>query len=308
MNFDSIISFIENNDIASIDSTIEAKKRQKNFNNIFKAPLMISAHQVKHLQKITQLNTDSIILNLEDGVSPELKPLALRLVAYTLSKLQKCDKKLIVRINPIEEGGDKEILFLNKFFPDAIRVPKVKTKDDVEKILDLTDNSIDIHLSIETKEAWLNMAELKVNKRVKAFYLGILDLFADLGLSQSLITPNNQTIHYMLSHFLITSKSLNIHPVSFVFQDFKNTKLFQEWLDLEKSMGFLSKGCISPTQSNMVMQTFIDNNDIEKAKYIIKIFEENAKNGITGFSDDKYGFIDEPIYKGALVVLNETIH
>ena len=30
----------------------------------------------------------------------------------------------------------------------------------------------------------------------------------------------------------------------------------------------------------------------------------NKEMGITGFSDDEFGFIDEPIYKGALALLS----
>lgn len=33
------------------------------------------------------------------------------------------------------------------------------------------------------------------------------------------------------------------------------------------------------------------------------LFEEHASCGITGFVDERYGFIDEPIYKGALGIL-----
>jgi len=33
------------------------------------------------------------------------------------------------------------------------------------------------------------------------------------------------------------------------------------------------------------------------------MFEERRAEGITGFSDERYGFIDEPIYKGALALL-----
>jgi len=36
----------------------------------------------------------------------------------------------------------------------------------------------------------------------------------------------------------------------------------------------------------------------------IKLFEMYRDEGITGFVDDEYGFIDEPIYKGALSLLD----
>ena len=43
--------------------------------------------------------------------------------------------------------------------------------------------------------------------------------------------------------------------------------------------------------------------EIQRAQVIVKLFEMHKKEGITGFVDDEYGFIDEPIYKGALELL-----
>jgi len=79
---------------------------------------------------------------------------------------------------------------------------------------------------------------------------------------------------------------------------------FQRWLALEKMMGFTSKGCVSPSQVDEVMQCFeVKNTEIQKANYIIELFEKMKEQGVTGFADEKYGFIDEPIYKGALKVV-----
>jgi citrate lyase subunit beta/citryl-CoA lyase len=126
-----------------------------------------------------------------------------------------------------------------------------------------------------------------------------------MNLPQSIIKPTNPTMLYILSHFLITCKSIGVRPVSFVYQDYKNNNEFMKWITLEKEMGYDAKGCISPKQAQMVNQIFLDDEkEIEKAKEIIKLFEENQKNGITGFTHEEYGFIDEPIYKGALSFLN----
>ena len=122
----------------------------------------------------------------------------------------------------------------------------------------LLNEEIELHLSIETCEAWANMGSLKVDKRVKTFYLGILDLFADMRLSQSKIRRDNPTLVYILSHFLVTCKALHVKPVSFVYQDFKNLDEFKLWLELEKSMGFDAKGCISPSQVTLVNEIFKD--------------------------------------------------
>ncbi|MDP1785040.1 MAG: aldolase/citrate lyase family protein [Sulfuricurvum sp.] len=271
----------------------------------FRTCMMLSTHNLKHLIKIPSLSAECIILNLEDGVSREQKPYALVLCAIALASHPKLDKKLVVRINALDEGGVQEIAYLNAFMPDGIRIPKIRSVEEVRLALELIDEGIEIHLSIETKEAWLALGEFAVDPRIKAFYLGFLDLFADLGLSQNLLTPDNPTVQYMLSHFLITSRACGIKPVSFVYQDYKNSDGLQYWLELEKMIGLDAKGCISPGQVTLIHEMFgHSEGEMARAQKIIGLFEEHASRGITGFVDERYGFIDEPIYKGALAVFN----
>jgi len=295
-----------NRDLEALDKLAIPAYRELNKKSDFRSVLMLSCNNLKHLSKIESLDADCIMLNLEDGVSKEDKPFALVLCAIFISQIKKSDKKLVVRVNALDEGGYEEITYLNQFMPDAIRVPKIRDKEEVSSVLALLKDEIELHLSIETDEAWHKLSSLAVNQKVTTFYLGILDLFADMKLSQSLINIENPTMKYMLSHFLITSKSMGVKPVSFVFQEFKDLDMFSLWIELEKSMGYDSKGCISPKQVELVNEVFVDEEEqIKRAEVIIKLFEMHREEGITGFVDEEYGFIDEPIYKGALALLRK---
>jgi len=292
-------------DLSSLDALAKPSFRVLNKRSDFRSVLMLSCNNIKHLNKIQELDADCIMLNLEDGVSKEDKHFALVLCAIFLAKHRECSKKLVVRVNALDEGGYEEITYLNQFMPDAIRVPKINNKKEVDSVLALLNEEIELHLSIETSDAWHNLATLKTNLRVTTFYLGILDLFADMKLSQSLINLDNPTMLYMLSHFLVTSKSMRVKPVSFVYQEFKNLDEFSLWIELEKSMGYDAKGCISPNQVKLVNKVFVDEEaEIKRAQIIVKLFEMHRDSGVTGFVDEEYGFIDEPIYKGALALLN----
>ncbi|WP_455756113.1 HpcH/HpaI aldolase/citrate lyase family protein [Sulfurimonas sp.] len=293
-------------DIVALKNIAKPTIREINKSNNFRSALMLSCSNIKHLSKIESLEADCIMLNLEDGVSKEDKPFALVLCAIFISKIKKSNKKLVVRVNALDEGGYEEIKYLNKFMPDAIRVPKISNAEEVKSVLDISDEDIELHLSIETTSAWRNLSTLGFNKRVSTFYLGILDLFADMKLSQALINRDNPTMQYILSHFLISCKSMGVKPVSFVYQEFRNLQEFGMWIELEKSMGYDSKGCISPDQVKLVNEKFVDEEEVlNRARRIIKLFEEHKKDGITGFVDEKYGFIDEPIYKGALSIMKK---
>ena len=298
---ENLEKMVEGKDLKALEGLLSPTGRTQNRKNDFKSALMLSAHKLNHLLKIDTTSSDCIMLNLEDGVAVEQKPTALRLCAYFLSKIHQSPKKIVVRVNALDEGGLEEIAFLNKYKPDAIRIPKVRTLEDIKKALEVLDESIELHISIETLEAFSNLKSLQVDGKVKAVYLGVLDLLADLGLSQEILVPENPTIHHILAEFLIGAKLIGAYPVSFVYQDYKNMHEFQRWLALEKMMGFSSKGCVSPSQVDEVMSAFeIQDTQLQRAKYIINLFEKMKEQGITGFADERYGFIDEPIYKGAL--------
>ncbi|NPA03907.1 MAG: CoA ester lyase [Epsilonproteobacteria bacterium] len=294
---------IERKDKEFFLKRLRGRKRESRNFKIYSA-LLASAHNAKHLNKIDEVESDAIILNLEDGVAKEFKEIALLSAALFLQEAPSNSPLLVVRVNPLEEGGAEEIAFLNRFSPDAIRVPKIKTPKEVEIALSLVDENIFLHLSIETKEAFLNLEKLKVDGRVDKFYLGILDLLADLKIPQKVLRISNPTIDYILSRFLIVSSALDSQAISFVFQDYKNLEEFEEWCRYELEMGIEAKACITPAQVEIVNRIF-KSFDIERARYIKEQFEKMQQKGITGFSDEKYGFIDEPIYKDALNILNK---
>ncbi len=269
----------------------------------FHSTLMLSALNLKHLNRLDSLNADIAIINLEDGVAIEKKSEALKNSAIFLSHLKSSNSLITVRINELSVASD-EIELLNIVKPDAIRVPKIKTPKDVEVALNLINEDIDIHLSIETKEALASLSQLKIDSRVKFVHLGILDMLESLEIPQSSLKINNPTINYILSKFLIDAKVADLKPVSFIYQDYRDIDGFREWCEFEKKMGFSAKGAISPAQVDIINEVFkISTKEIEKANYIKNKFEEMVKSGVSGFVDDIYGFIDEPIYKDALNVL-----
>ena len=305
-NPERLRALVESGSIEELKALAVPRFRYQNRSSSFRSAMMLSTHNVKHLAKIPSLAAECVMLNLEDGVSPEQKPYALVLCAMALASNPKCDKKLVVRVNPLDEGGAEEILYLNPFMPDAIRIPKIRSREEIHRIFTLLDEGIEVHLSIETKEAWLALSELSRGyPRISTYYLGVLDLFADLGIPQKLLHPDNPTLHYLLSHFLITTRACGIKPVSFVYQDHRNLDCLRHWLELEKMMGYDAKGCISPSQVDLIHEIFgYSDAELSRAREIVRLFEEHAKKGITGFDHEKYGFVDEPIYKGALALLN----
>jgi len=70
-------------------------------------------------------------------------------------------------------------------------------------------------------------------------------------------------------------------------------------------MGFETKACMGPKQVQIANEVFsINTYELERAMHIKEAFEASAAQGINGFMDERYGFIDEPIYRDAILILN----
>jgi len=294
MIFNSL-DFIENLSVDDRLKHLGDKKKKPSTLKTFRSNMMLNPLKLKHLNNIDDLVCDMVTLNLEDAIAPSRKKEALHNIALFLSHLEESNTFIIVRTNPLEEGGREEIAFLNSFSFDAVRVAKVKTRNEILEIERLLKSEIEIHISLETKEAFANLATFGGIERFTTANIGILDLLTSLGLPQSLVEHNNPTIHYILSKFLVDAKTAGVNPISFMFQEYKDVKGFRAWCELEKKMGFTTKACMGPLQVQIANEVFsIESEAIVRAKIIKEAFENSSSLGENGFMHEQYGFIDEP--------------
>ncbi len=269
--------------------------------------MMLNPLNLKHLNRIDESDADAITLNLEDAIAPSRKKEALHNIALFLSHLEHSKSCIIVRVNPLDLGGEEEIRFLNDFCFDAVRVAKIRNQTEIARALTLLGEEKELHISLETKEAFADLPSLRIDERFTTANLGILDLLTSLGLPQSLVTLDNPTIDYILSKFLVDAHSAGIRPVSFMYQAYNDTETFRKWCEKEKRMGFGAKACMGPKQVAIANTVFdYSDEEIERARHIKRRFEEESAKGNNGFMDEAYDlFVDEPIYRDALLVLEE---
>ncbi len=305
MIFEDITPF-ETLDEVALEKMIKTPSRQKARITRPRSAMMLNPLKLKHLNRIDDLEADIIVVNLEDGVAPQMKRRALLLAAVFISHLKKSRSRIVVRVNPIDEGGMEEIMLLNRALPDAIRVAKIRTPEDVRKALALLDPQIDLHLSIETREALDNLTRLRVTERVKCTSLGVMDMLNSLGLPHALLHLQNPTVHHLMIRFLVESRIAGLYPIGFTYQEYQDTETFRAWCEQEREMGYTCKSCLGPAQVAIANEIFALTPEAkERAEYIKNRFEKMAAQNITGFMDEKYGFIDEPLYKDALLTLDK---
>jgi citrate lyase subunit beta/citryl-CoA lyase len=293
------------NTLENLPATFGTKRKKACSHGRKRSNMMLNPLNLKHLNRMDESDADMITLNLEDAIAPSRKKEALHNIALFLSHMEHSNSFIIVRTNPLNEGGADEIAFLNDFSFDAVRVAKIKNRTEVAQALTFLSSDKELHISLETKEAFEDLSKLHIDERLTTANLGILDLLTSLGLAQSIVTLENPTIDYILAKFLVDAKTAGIHPISFMFQEYNDTETFKAWCEREKMMGFEGKACMGPKQVQIANKIFnIHKDEIERALHIKEAFEANSVKEINGFMDDRYGFIDEPVYRDALLILN----
>jgi len=272
--------------------------------------MMLNPLNLKHLNRINHLPADIITLNLEDAIAPSRKQEALENIALFLSYCDHSDSRIVIRVNPIDKGGMQEILYLGDLGFDAIRVSKVKNRAEIKSVLEILPDDKELHISLETATAFRDIGRWGDIKRLTTANLGILDLLADLNLPHSLLQVGNPTVEYILTKFLVDSHIAGIHPVGFMYQDYNNVNEYVRWQTYLRRLGYNSAACMGPKQVEIANNIYdIEQSDLAKAHYIKEVFESHARNEDNGFMDERYGFIDEPIYRDACNILgiNPTI-
>jgi citrate lyase subunit beta/citryl-CoA lyase len=297
-------TFIETTATEELPKHFGAYKKPRYSGGEFRSNMMINPLRLRHINRIDESGADVITLNLEDAIAKERKREALYKIALFLSHLQASKSCIVVRVNPLDEGGAEEIKFLNGFGFDAVRVSKVKTAGDIERALRLLSDDKELHISMETKEAFADLTSLRIDERFTTANIGILDLLHSLSLPQSLLKLKNPTIEYILSKFLVDSSTIGLRAFSFMYQDYLNVEEFEQWCLKERAMGFSSKATMGPKQTEIANRVFgVDPKELERARSIVELFEVSSAKGENGFLHEQYGFIDEPIYKDAKLVL-----
>jgi len=286
---------------------------RKSFENPFRrSALIVSGDRPKHLRKVFQREADVIIFNVEDGVADSNKGFARLLLRKFLRNVSfDGSKEVVIRVNPLNsEFFWEDILELLPIVPHAVRLSKVEKPADVvvldgiikayELSAGLPENTIKIQLSIETGKAIERLPEiLSASDRVNVAYLGVLDLFADLGLSQEL-TKSSHLTTYLKAKFVSTCRAFNVSPIAPAYQDYTDLEGFEREASEEKELGFTGKMCVSVKQVGIANKVFSPTEDeVEEAKEIVELYEKALKEGKGGVTY-RGKFIDQPIYRDAL--------
>jgi citrate lyase subunit beta / citryl-CoA lyase len=251
--------------------------------------LYVPASNEKALAKAAGLACDALILDLEDAVASQAKPVA-RVRAFELIEAGTFGSKpVFLRLNGLETAFAKDdfAMALQCKALTGIVVPKVSSAEDITNInLHLMHARPDLQflVMIETPMAVLNLREIAETSairgsRLAGFILGLNDLEKETGINPGL---NRHYMHPVLLQSVLVAKAYGLKIYDGVYNDFNNEAGLRLELSITKAFGFDGKTLIHPSQIEPTHQAFRGSAaEISEAKVIISAFElpENATKG-----------------------------
>ncbi|MEG1800442.1 MAG: CoA ester lyase, partial [Oscillospiraceae bacterium] len=235
------------------------------------------------------LGSDSVILDLEDAVSPGEKDSARILVRNVLKHLNYKGCEIMIRINPVDtDYWKKDLDALIPEKPDMIMLPKVNGPQDVllvsnyiaeiEKKCGMENNTVKIITLLETTLGIENAFLIAgADKRVTAMFLGGEDLTADLRCKR---TKEGGEILYSRSRIVMAARACGVDVYDTPFTDVEDIDGLYKDAYFAKSLGFTGKASISPRHVEAINEVFSPTMaEIDYAHEVLDVIEEAKKQG-----------------------------
>ena len=271
----------------------------------------------KMLNKALGLAADSLILDLEDSVTPDRKGTARDEVCDWLANADFKNQEKLVRINPMDsEWGREDLEAMLQHRPDGIVLPKVLDLKAVHAVDQLIINQEKIAgadygdvklllIGTEMAAAVFNLAQMVNHERVDGVTWGAEDLSVSLGARAKRDEQGNylEVFSFVRSMCLLAAVAAKVQPIDAVYVDIKNTEGLAKECKTAADMGFTAKLTIHPDQIDIVNEAFTPSAaEMEAATALVAAFEEHEALGAMAFKFDGE-MVDVPHLKRAQQVL-----
>ncbi len=254
------------------------------------------------------LGADSIILDLEDAVSPDEKDSARLLVRSALKDMGFKGVEITVRINSIDTDYWKHDLdAIIPLRPSLIMSPKASCAEDI-RIVDAYIAEVEARNGIEVGTVKLiplietalgvenafNIAS--ASPRVAAIFLGGEDLTADLRCKR---TKESNEIDYARRRLVMAARAAGVDVYDTPFTDVNDDEGIEVDAQYAKSLGFTGKSAIAPRHVKVINAVFSPSEkDIEYAKLVFEAIRLGKEQG-KGAVSLRGKMIDKPIVERA---------
>ncbi len=253
-----------------------------------RSALYMPGANVRALEKARTLEADCLILDLEDSVAPEAKPMARTQICTALREGGYGGRELVVRVNALaSEWRADDLAALAKLDkptrPDAVLVPKISTAEEIDTIVPHLPDGVALWIMVETPQAIFNIGELAaraIDTPLTCFVMGTNDLAKEL---HATVRPGRAEVMTALSLALLAARQYGLVALDGAYNDIADDTGFAAECMQGVNLGFDGKALIHPSQLAPCHEIYGPSPEmVQEARAIIAAFDDpsNAGRGV----------------------------
>jgi citrate lyase subunit beta/citryl-CoA lyase len=273
-----------------------------------RSKLFVPGSRPDLFDKAMASKADALSFDLEDAVAPTRKQEARNALAYWLASPDFAaaqalhPKKIIVRVNAADTPYFAADLDALGGLPiDLLNLPKVES---VTALREAAAQAIaagfqnEFLITVETPRALASAAELAAaHPRVAGLQLGLADLFEPLGIDRY----QPETLRAVMLSLRLAAGCAGKYAMDAAYARVRDAEGFRAEAQLARSLGFLGKSCVHPSQVAIANEVFgFSAEEVAEAERIVSASRE--QDGVGAFLLDGK-MIDAPFVQRARDVL-----
>lgn len=247
---------------------------------------------------------DALILCLEDGTPPHLRPRAREGIQDFVTRCERAGKVACVRINPLEGDGEADLRAVLPARPTAILLPKTETAQQVHTLAARIETgasaTIEIVPNIETAAGLVRTLEIATaHASVSACLLASEDLTTSLGAERG---RDGLELAYARSRFLVECRAAGVVAIDcpYTFSDAAGVEAETRHA---RRLGYGAKSTVDAAHAGLINDILTPSAaDVAKARHIVAEFERAHAAGERAQVDGNY--LEVPIYTNARRLLD----
>lgn len=279
--------------------------------SVIRSMLFVPGDSEKKMAKSGSIGADALILDLEDSVAAQRRPLAREMTHAYLREADRTRAEYWVRMNPLDSSDALlDLVAVVGARPNGIALPKCEGPHHILQLAHYLDvlevqhgiplGSIGITaIATETAAAPFALGQYKGAPRLRVLTWGAEDLGAALGASSNKDDAGEYTPPYVLARSLCLygAYAAGVQALDTVQPDFRAADKLRRECNEARRDGFLGKIAIHPDQVAVINETFTPSAaEVAHAQAVIDIFAANPEAGTLSLNGK---MLDKPHLKQA---------
>lgn len=272
---------------------------------IAKSHLYTPADSDRKIAATLNLDSDSYVLDLEDGVAPNRKALAVDQLAQSLELMQKAN--VWIRINSGEHGLN-DLRAISKLTEvSGVWIPKAEPGAIFDQLLALAQEAgLKVGVLIETAAGYLARAELLSHETVTAVQIGEYDLRGDIGMAETSFETEADLNAVRLEVVIAAVANQIKNIVAGVSANFTNLTQYEKSTRNMRNLGFTGRATIHPAQIEICNRVFYPSEiEISSARETVAKFKDSLASGVGAYRDEGGNMTDAATVRRAQQILEQ---